>query len=111
MKRIAALLAFVLLIPQFALAEITVSLVTDPKPGRATIHGLDELRSALKAKGVRVQEAATLEAATGDFAVVAGTFANKGPVSGLFVAYSYNPVSGLESLLIQRRVSYPKKPL
>jgi hypothetical protein len=53
-------------------AATTVSLVADTRPGRATAHGLEELRLALKTKGVQVQNAPTVAAATGDYIVVIG---------------------------------------
>ena len=72
MKRIAVslILLFAVIHPVFG--ALKVSLVTDPELGRATKHGLEELRQALQARGIQIEDAKEPSAATGDVVVVAG---------------------------------------
>lgn len=102
MKCIAASLAFLLIIPQFISAAATVSLVAEAKPGRATVHGLEELRLALKAKGIQVQDAPTVAAATGDFIAVTGL-----PDELSEVSFD----SAAPEALMIRKVNHGQKPL
>jgi hypothetical protein len=51
----------------------TLSIVTDPEPGRATQHGLGELADAIRARGWTVQVVSSASAATGPRRILAST--------------------------------------
>src|SRR4051812_8327099 len=55
-----------------------VSIVLDSSPGLASTHGISQLQSALKDKGWTTQRAASLEAASGEMIVLAGTVSGNG---------------------------------
>jgi hypothetical protein len=83
-----------------ALAD-TISLVSDPTPGPAARHGLKKAKEALRAKGLTVEEAATVEAARGSIVIVTGLCKGPGPAAGLLKSLTITPPEGAESLLIQ----------
>src|SRR5262249_36807859 len=57
---------------QSASPQLTVTIVSDDAPGLAARHGLNTLADALKARGVAVAQANSLEAAHGETLIVAG---------------------------------------
>jgi hypothetical protein len=87
----------------------TISLVADPSPGPAARYGLKKTKAALQAKGVTVQEAATVGAARGGVVIVAGLGKGSTPTAGLLRSLSISPPEGAESLLIQHARSDGKE--
>ncbi len=87
--------------PTTAASADTISLVSDPSPGLAARHGLKKIKEALRAKGVSLDEAATIEAARGKTLILAGLGQGSGPAAQLIKALSVAPAEGAESLLIQ----------
>ena len=61
----------------------TVSVTTDAAPGRAAVHGLSELRSALRSHGVTDVRDGELSAARGSTRIVAGLATGPGPAARL----------------------------
>src|SRR5262249_62118359 len=57
---------------QSASPKVTISIVSDDAPGLAARHGLNKLAGALKARGVAVEQANSLEAVRGETLIVAG---------------------------------------
>src|SRR5262245_61585130 len=84
---------------QSAAPQVTVSIVSDTSPGLATKHGLNKLVSALKAKGVVVEQANSLEAARGETLIVAGRANTSGASAALLKSLGVAPPEGAESLL------------
>jgi hypothetical protein len=64
---------------QNASHQVTISIVSDDSPGLAATHGLNKLVAALKARGVAVAQAHSLEAARGETLIVAGRANASGP--------------------------------
>src|SRR5215510_2664875 len=87
---------------QSASTKVTVSIVSDDAPGLAARHGLNKLTAALKAKGVDVAQASSLEAARGEMLIVAGRAAASGPAAALGKSLGVAPPESSESLLIRR---------
>jgi hypothetical protein len=83
-------------------APAAVTLVADAEPGPAARHGLKQLREALKARGLSVEEAATPEAARGGLVIVAGLGKGTGAAAGRLKALDVAPPEGAESLLVRR---------
>lgn len=109
MKRTSVSLILLFLLSRVALAAtLKVSLITDPGPGRATTHGLEELHLALQAKGVQVDEAKQLDAAAGDVVVVAGLSAGEGPAARVTSELSLSPFTEPESLLVHKGIRSQK---
>ena len=52
-----------------------VTLVVDQEPGRATRHGLEQVETALRGRGLGVQRTATLNVTTGGSVIVTGAAA------------------------------------
>ncbi len=82
--------------------SITVSVITDAAPSPAAKHGLNKLLSALKAKGVAVEHAGSLEAAYGKMLLVTGRAAGAGAAAALHKTLDIAPPEGAEALLIRR---------
>lgn len=105
MKVIARLSAIVLAAGMFGLfagsATLTVSVVTDERPGLAARHGLAKLAQALRAKGWTAQEVTSLGEARGDLVVVSGLATGNGTAARLLASQKIAPPEGPESLLIQ----------
>ncbi len=87
-----------------------VSLISEPGLERVAEHGLTQLRAALQARGVEVEDADELESATGDAVVMAGLASGDGTAAGLLSRLGVAAPSEPESLLI-RRVEGRQKPL
>src|SRR5262249_21970516 len=67
---------------QSASPKVTISIVSDDAPGLAARHGLNKLAGALKARGVAVEQANSLEAVRGETLIVAGRAAASGAGGG-----------------------------
>ena len=88
--------------PTFAATGPTVSLVISDDAAKPVQHGLGKLRRALQAKGVSVEEAASLQRANGKAVVVAGLAASAGEPARLLADLKLSPLRETESLLIRR---------
>lgn len=111
MKRIPVSLAFLLAILHSCFAApLKVSLITDVAPGRATAHGLDELRLALQARNIEIDNVRQPGDAAGDIVVVAGLSEGTGPAAGIASEFHLAPVTQPESLAI-RKTFRAQKPL
>lgn len=102
MKRVTALLVLFIAICYPALGALKVSLVTDDAPGRATSRGLQELRAALQARGIAVDDSKQIDSAGGDVVVVAGLSAGGGPAAKITSELSLSPFTQPESLLVHK---------
>jgi dienelactone hydrolase len=87
---------------QSASTKVTVSIVSDDDPGLAARHGLNKLAAALKARGVDVEQAGSLEAARGEMLIVAGRAAASSAAAALHKSLGVAPPESSESLLIRR---------
>ena len=87
---VACLLAL-FLPPTFAATGPTVSLVISDDAAKPVQHGLGKLRRALQAKGVSVEEAASLQRANGKAVVVAGLAASAGEPARLLAELKLSP--------------------
>src|SRR5262245_50795088 len=85
-----------------ASTKVTLSIVSDGAPGLAARQGLNNLAAALKARGVDVAQASSLEAARGEMLIVAGRAAASGPAAALGKSLGVAPPESSESLLIRR---------
>ena len=92
-----------------ASSEIAVSIVTDRNLSPPASHGLGKIMEALKAKGVAVEQAATLEAARGRILLVMGTASKSGPAARLLKDSNTAAPTGSEALVI-RRAKFNGKP-
>jgi len=90
--------------------EPIVSVVTDGLPGPAALHGIEKLSSALRAKGLACQKAASLDDARGKFLVAAGLAGGDGPAARLLKAAKHPVPQGPEALVI-RRTEWKGKPV
>jgi hypothetical protein len=79
----------------------SVSIVTDPSPGRAARHGIESLAASLRAQGRTVQITSSLEAATGSPIVVAGAGSANGAAAHLLRATGGTLPSAPESLVVR----------
>ena len=86
---------------QDASSPVRVSLIVDAKPGLASQHGLKQLKEALQAKKVVVEEAGSVEAAKGDVVIAAGLGTGAGAAATLLQTLKITPPDGAESILIQ----------
>ncbi len=64
------------------------------------MHGLEELRAALRAKGIRIDNAKQIDAAKGNLIVVAGLSGGTGPAANTVSESSLTPFTEPESLLV-----------
>ena len=69
--------------------QIAISVVADKMPGPAAEHGLNKVLSALRAKGVGVEQANNLQAARGKMLIVAGGAAGSGQAAELIKSYAF----------------------
>jgi hypothetical protein len=76
--RWAWVLVLVLPMQRLAAEVPAVSIVSDAHPGPAASHGLDALTAALRAKGVAVERAASVESAVGRVLILSGTAEGNG---------------------------------
>ena len=99
----AVLLAAVQLFAQARSAgAASVSIVSDPAPGRAASHGLTKLTEALKARGAVVDRAEAVDSAKGDALIVAGLAAGEGEAARRLKALGAAVPAGPEALVIRR---------
>ena len=97
---ICLLLALVSL--PFAAAVPVVSLVAGDSPAMPIRHGIGKLRLALQQQGVRVEDAASLQAANGEIVVVAGLGSGSGDAAQLISELHLTPYPEPESLVIRK---------
>src|SRR5262247_3039138 len=93
-----------------ASSDIKVSLIVDASPGPAARHGQSKLVSALRAKGVSVEQAENWDASHGETVIVAGQARGSGMASALHKSLGIAPPEGAEALLI-RQVKWKGKPV
>jgi hypothetical protein len=107
--RLCLLGLFVLRLIAAAENPRTASLVLDASPGRATQHGAEKLRAALQARGWTVQTAASPEAATGQWLVVAGLCTGDGAPARLLRDASVS-VAAIPEALAEKKFTWHGKP-
>ncbi|MBI4663921.1 MAG: hypothetical protein HY735_34405 [Verrucomicrobia bacterium] len=78
-----------------------IALITDAKPGLASAHGLAQLKTALRQKGVAFEEATRLEPKNSDLVIVAGLAGGKGAADEIRIAQKVEVPSKPESLVIR----------
>ena len=83
--------------------------VTDARPGGPARHGLDEVARALKARGIELRRATSLDA-KGTPMIVAGLSRGAGPAARLLRSRRIEPPLARESLLV-RRVEQGGRPI
>src|SRR3989442_270793 len=88
--------------------QVTISVVADSAAGLAAKHGLNKVITALKAKGVAVEQAASREAARGKIVLLAGLASGSGAAARLLKHLKIAPPTGAESLLT-RHVNWDGK--
>src|SRR5947207_15889463 len=83
MSRALLFVSFVLCLRNLCAAENAraVSIVVDQSLSRTAQHGMAKLQSALRAKGWIEQSAVSLDVATGEVVVIAGTVSGNGPAA------------------------------
>ena len=79
-----------------------VSVVVGDSPAMPLRHGMSKLRLALQHRGVRVEDAASLQTASGDTVVVAGLLSGSGDAAQLIAELRLTPDTEPESLLIRK---------
>ena len=79
-----------------------VSVVVGDSPAMPLGHGMSKLRLALQHRGVRVEDAASLQTASGDTVVVAGFLLGSGDSARLIAELRLTPDTEPESLLIRK---------
>ncbi|MCX6926617.1 MAG: hypothetical protein NT154_25925, partial [Verrucomicrobia bacterium] len=87
-----------------------MSLVTGHIAEKPVQHGLEKLKLALQQKGVQVEEAGTMQAASGDSVVVAGLASGEGDAAKLIAEMKLPLSQEPESILI-RRLNLEGKPV
>ena len=95
----------------FGAQSSTVSLVTDSHIGPATRHGVNKVRMALRAKGIRIEQTTSLETTNGNFLLVMGLSGGVGPAVKLHQALDIPKPKGAESLLLRQTSWSGKKTL
>jgi hypothetical protein len=91
--------------------RVRVSLVQDSDAERPPRYGMAKLKAALEARGVQCDEPATLQAAHGQFIVVAGLASGRGPAAALEKSLTnVQAPSAPESLLI-RNMEWQGRPV
>src|SRR5262245_62165997 len=85
-----------------ASSNINISLIVDASPGPAARHGQSKLVSALRAKGVTIEQAENLESSHGETVIVAGQARSSGVASALHKSLGIAPSGGAEALLIRQ---------
>jgi hypothetical protein len=78
-----------------------VSIVVDDAPGRSVQHGLNQLKSALNQNGAELAETRSLDAASGEFVIVAGLCRGPGEAARLMNELKLDPLTQPESLLVR----------
>jgi hypothetical protein len=73
-------------------------------------YGLTQLRDVLRVRGIRLEDVATMDSATGDLVIVTGLTSGRGATSGLLPRLGIAAPSEPESLLI-RKVKGEEKPV
>src|SRR2546425_5872188 len=91
--------------------QVTISVVADSAAGLAAKHGLNKVITALKAKGVAVEQAASLDAARGKVTLVTGLASGSGAAARLLKHLKIAPPIGTESLLTRHVNWHGKKVL
>jgi len=101
---VAALLLLAMISPRgrSASLNIKVTVITDAAPGPAARHGQSKLVSALRAKGVSVEQAENWDASHGETVIVAGQAKGSGVASTLHKSLGIAPPEGAEALLIRQ---------
>jgi hypothetical protein len=119
MKRLVlAVAVFLFCLPAFRSTAdsrgVAVSLVQDagrdPGAGAPVKHGVESLKTALRAKNIRYEEVATLEAARGQIVIVFGLGNGSGPAADRLKASGVAVPSAPESLVIHW-AEWKNKPL
>src|ERR1700727_687891 len=105
MKRLVlAVAVFLLCLPAFKSTAdprgVAISLVQDPGAAAPVKHGVESLKVALRAKNIRYEEVANLEAARGQTAIVYGPGNGSGPAADRLKAAGVAVPVPPESLLI-----------
>jgi hypothetical protein len=80
---------------------VRVSLVQDRAAGAPARYGMQKIKAALEAKGIRCEEPASMQAAHGDFLIVAGVPSKAGPAVDIAKSFGFSLPSAPESLLIR----------
>jgi hypothetical protein len=83
-------------------AEGHVMLATDSFLAAPALHGLDELKQALQARGYSVTSADSVDTGKADVYIIAGVEDNQGPASALLRVMNLDHPSGPEALVVQR---------
>ncbi len=106
---LAVSLLFLMTSDLFGAQSSTVSLVTDSHIGPATRHGVNKVRMALRAKGIRVEQTTSLETTNGNFLLVMGLSGGSGPAVKLHNSLDIPKPKGAESLLVRHTTWSGKK--
>ena len=85
-----------------AAAVPVVSVVVGDSPAMPLRHGIGKLRLALQQRGVTVEDAGSLQTASGDTVVVAGLISGSGDSAQLIAELRLTPNTEPESLLIRK---------
>ncbi|MHC4558324.1 MAG: hypothetical protein ACYS80_13585, partial [Planctomycetota bacterium] len=91
--------------------DSTVLLITDSNIGPAGRHGVNKVRTALKAKGIPVEQTTSLETTKGKLLLVAGLSVGTGPAAKLHDSLDISRPKGAESLLVRHTKWSGKKTL
>jgi hypothetical protein len=115
MKRLVlAVAVFLFCLPAFRITAdprgVAISLVQDPGAAAPVKHGVESLKAALRAKNIRYEEVANLEAARGQTAIVYGSGNGSGPAADRLKA-SAVAVSGAPESLVIHWAEWKSKPL
>ncbi|MCK4291987.1 MAG: hypothetical protein KAY65_02225, partial [Planctomycetes bacterium] len=84
-----------------AAENLTISLVTDRNMGPGTLHGLGKTSSALRQKGISVEQVTSLSAAKGNALIVLGLSGGPGPAARLHKRRDIPKPTEAESLSIR----------
>ena len=84
-----------------AAEDLTISLVTDRDMGPGTLHGLGKTSSALRQKGISVEQVTSLSAAKGNALIVLGLSGGSGPAARLHKRRDIPKPTEAESLSIR----------
>lgn len=79
----------------------SISLVMDTQMGPAARHGVNKVRSALRAKGIQIEQTRSLETARGDLLLVLGLSREAGPTTTLHSSLDIPKPVEAESLVIR----------
>ncbi len=84
-----------------ASAEVAVSILSDPSPGPAAVHGLGQVMAALKAKGTAAERAASHASARGKVLLLDGLALGPGPAAEALKATGASVPPVAEALAIR----------